>query len=357
MPDVPLKGRGASSRVQGRYERTLREPELDAWHSGERDEACSPRTVVHEDPARSVVTYNKSPDIPFDRSINPYRGCEHGCIYCFARPSHAYLDLSPGLDFETVLFAKRHAPALLRQELAKQNYHCAPIALGVNTDAYQPVERRLGITRGVLEVLLESRHPVSIITKSSLIERDIDLLSDLADRRLVSVYVSITSLDEDLTRRLEPRAAGQHRRLKVIRRLAEAGVPVGVLVAPVIPMLTDADMERVLEGAAEAGAGAAGHIMLRLPNELGGLFQTWLQEHYPDRAERVLSRLREMRGGRLNDPRFGERMRGHGEYADMIRRRFDVARRRYGLAEHLPSLDSGQFRPPMPASGQMTLFP
>ena len=341
-----------------------------AWQRETCDDPCASPPVTHQehdgpaaatriflDRARHVITYNRSPDIPFDRSINPYRGCEHGCSYCFARPSHAYLDLSPGLDFETCIGWKPDAAAVLETELAKRSYQCATIALGVNTDAYQPLERKLGITRALLEVLVACRHPVSIITKSSLIERDLDLLADLARDRLVSVMLSITSLDDGLSRRMEPRAARPARRLSAMAALAQAGVPVGVLFAPLIPALNDHEMEAVLSAAREAGADRAAFILLRLPHELKTLFEDWLQRAYPDRARHVLSLLAQMRGGRLNDPRFGHRMRGEGPFADLYRQRFRRACESLGFdGESRHSLDTGHFRPPGRRSAQLDLF-
>lgn len=350
------KGRGAISNPPVRFESRHREPAHDGWGTPTRDDEAPRPTELIPDATRSVITSNRSPDVGFDRSINPYRGCEHGCVYCFARPSHAYLGLSPGLDFETRLLYKPEAPALLRRELAAPGYRCAPLALGVNTDAYQPVERRLGLTRAILEVLSESRHPVSIITKSALIERDLDLIAPMAARGLASAAVSITTLDHGLARRMEPRATAPRRRLETVRRLAAAGVPVTVMVAPLIPFINDHELEAILDAASEAGAAAAGYVLLRLPHELGGLFREWLATHYPDRAERVMGRMRDLRGGRDNDPRFGTRMRGEGPYAALLQARFQAARRRAGLQGGVPELDSGRFRPPREDAGQLALF-
>ena len=310
--------------------------------------------------ARSILSHNDSPDVGFDRSINPYRGCEHGCIYCYARPSHAYLELSPGLDFETKLFAKTNAAVLLRETLAKPGYVPKPIALGANTDCYQPIERRYKITRQILEVLAECGHPVTMVTKSALVERDIDLLAPMAQKNLVQVFVSIGTLDRELARKLEPRAASPQRRLDVLRNLIRNGIPCGVMVAALIPALNDKTMEHVLEAAAQAGAAEAAYVIMRLPNELKDLFKEWLAEHYPQRAEHVISIVHQMRGGKDNDPRFGTRMTGTGNYAELMEKRFEIACRKYGLNGHgaprrRAELDCSRFRAPSLA-GQMTLF-
>jgi DNA repair photolyase len=325
----PRKGRGAVSNPTPRFAEHDRASLDDGW--GIQPEPAILRTSLHLDSARSILSRNDSPDVPFDRSLNPYRGCEHGCIYCYARPSHAYLGLSPGLDFETEIFYKPEAPGLLRAELARPGYLPAPVALGSNTDAYQPSERHLRIARGLLAVLHETRHPVVAVTKSDMVLRDLDLLADLARQRLAAVLVSITTLDAGLARRLEPRAATPRRRLAAIEGLVAAGVPCGVLVSPVIPGLTDQEIEAILTAATQAGASQANHIILRLPLELAGLFQDWLSAHYPDRAGKILSLLRQCRDGRLNDPRFGARMRGSGPIADLIAQRFALAARRLGL--------------------------
>jgi len=353
------KGRGAASNRSGRYEAWTREDVDDGWSGdggGTDDEGpvAKLRTTLTPDASRKVISWNQSPDVPFDRSINPYRGCEHGCVYCYARPTHAWLGLSPGLDFESRLYYKPDAAERLREELAARGYRPAAIALGANTDAYQPCERRLRITRGVLEVLSECAHPVTVVTKSALVERDLDLLAPMAARRLASVAVSVTTLDPALARRLEPRAAAPARRLETIRRLAGAGVPVRVLVAPLIPALTDAELERILERAGEAGARAASYIVLRLPLEIRDLFEEWLAEHYPEKAARVMGRVRDLRGGRAYESGFGTRMRGTGELAALIARRFEVATRRLGYADPEP-LDAGRFRPPS-RTGQLDLF-
>ena len=308
------------------------------------------------DASRSVLVRNASPDIPFEQSINPYRGCEHGCIYCYARPSHAYLGLSPGLDFETKIYAKLDAAALLERELARPGYRCQPIALGTNTDVYQPQERRLGITRAILEVLAQCRHPVTIVTKSAAVLRDLDLLAPMATDGLASVAVSVTTLDAGLARTLEPRAAAPHRRLETLRALCKAGVPARVMVAPIIPGLNDHELEAVLEAAAAAGADQASYVLLRLPHELKELFGAWLEAHAPLRAEHVLSLIRQCRGGRLNDPNFGSRMRGQGAYAELIGRRFALARRRLGLERPRPPLRTDLFEAPGAGRKQLRLL-
>jgi len=354
------KLRGALSQIQGRFDSAERSPFDDGWTSEERTDAPVPTTVT-EERARSIIARNDSPDIPFEQSINPYRGCEHGCIYCYSRPSHAYLELSPGLDFETRLFAKTNAAELLKEELSRPGYRPKPIAFGTNTDCYQPIERRYKIMRQVLEVLAACEHPLTIVTKSALIERDIDLLAPMARKNLVKAFVSITTLDRSLARKLEPRAASPQRRLDALRALAAAGIPCGVMVAPVIPALTDKSMEEVLEAAAQAGASMAGWILLRLPNEVRPLFKEWLAAHYPQRADHVISIVRQSRGGRENDPNFGSRMTGSGNFAELIAQRFELACRRFGLNRednHMASrggLDCSGFRPPN-IGGQLGLF-
>ncbi|MEP7182056.1 MAG: PA0069 family radical SAM protein [Betaproteobacteria bacterium] len=373
-PAAPRKGRGATFNPENRFRREQREPVDDGWASrpadpagtadADDDDAPPPlATTVRIQPVRTIISRNDSPDIPFSQSINPYQGCEHGCIYCYARPSHAYLDLSPGLDFETKLFAKPNAAALLRTELAKPGYVCEPIALGANTDPYQPIEREWRITRQVIEVLAECDHPLTITTKGALIERDVDLLAPMAAKGLVRVFVSIAMLDKALARQLDPRAAAPHRRLEIVRTLAAAGIPVGVNVAPVIPQLTDRELEAILEAAAAAGARHAGWTMLRLPREVAPLFRAWLDAHYPLRAAHVMSLVRQIRGGRDNEARFGVRMGGQGEFADLIRKRFALACNRLGLnAERDLPLDTTRFRAPAqragstPASPQLDLF-
>ena len=347
------RGRGATLSPANRYARLQRDAFEDGWNDSE--EAPPPlQTVVAQDRSRRVITYNSSPDVGFDRSINPYRGCEHGCVYCFARPSHAWLDLSPGLDFESRLFYKYDAPRLLRDELSAPGYRCAPIAVGINTDAYQPVERRFGLTRQVLEVLVDTGHPFLIVTKSALIERDIDLIADAARKGQAAVSVTITTLDRALARRMEPRAAAPQRRLATIKALAEAGVPVTVMVAPVIPALTDSELEAILNQARSAGARHASYALLRLPYEIGDMFTDWLESHYPSKASHVLSRIRDTRAGALYDGTFHRRMTGCGAYARLIRDRFDLAARRLGFTDGA-HLDSSRFRPPR-ANGQLDLF-
>src|SRR6266550_9187417 len=351
--------RGARSFVQGRFETLAREPFDDGWTPEERDERPL-ETTVTEERARSIISHNDSPDVGFSQSINPYRGCEHGCIYCYARPSHAYLELSPGLDFETKLFAKTNAAELLRAELSKPGYAPSPIAIGANTDCYQPIERKFRITRQIVEILAECEHPFTLVTKSALVERDLDLLAPMAKKNLVKVFVSIASLDRTLARKLEPRAASPQRRMDVLRNLAQAGVPCGVMVAALIPGLNDKTLEEVLEAASAAGAAEAAYVIMRLPNELKELFKEWLAAHYPERAAHVISIVRQMRGGRDNDPRFGSRMTGTGAFAELIEKRFEIACRRFGLNGHgagrkPPSLDCSRFRPPS-AAGQMPLF-
>ncbi|MDH5286246.1 MAG: PA0069 family radical SAM protein [Betaproteobacteria bacterium] len=358
-PELPTRrierGRGATFDPANRFRRDTREASDDGWTRD--DEPAPPRaTTVTIQPARTIVARNDSPDIPFDRSINPYQGCEHGCVYCYARPSHAYLDLSPGLDFETRLFAKPNAAALLREELARPGYACAPMALGTNTDPYQPIEREWRITRSVLEVLAECEHPFTIVTKSALVERDLDIIAPMAAKGMARVCLSVTTLDKSLARTLEPRAAAPHRRLQAIATLAAAGVPTGVMVAPVIPQLNDRDLEAILEAAGQAGARFAGWIMLRLPREVAPLFRDWLEVHRPLRAAHVMSLMRQLHGGRDYDATFGTRQRGRGAFAELIAKRFDLACRRLGLDEDLPALDSSRFRPPHRTSAQLELF-
>jgi DNA repair photolyase len=358
-PHRPQKGRGAVSNRSGRYEAYQHVATFDGWEQGapEVDEG-RPQTSVTRDSSRRVIARNQSPDVPFDRSINPYRGCEHGCIYCFARPTHAWLGLSPGLDFETRLFAKPDAADLLRAELARPRYRPATLALGTATDPYQPVERRLEITRSLLAVLKETRHPVAIVTKSPLVTRDLDLLVPMAEMGVVRVLVSVTTLDGALARRLEPRAAAPGRRLAAIAALAEAGVPVGVLAAPMIPALNDAELERILEVAAKAGARTAGYVLLRLPLEIKELFEEWLDAHYPDRKAKVLKLVRETRGGQLYESGWGLRMRGRGVYAELLEKRFRAACKRSGLDRGEWALDETRFRHPAvtPDPAQMRLF-
>ena len=345
---VSIKGRGAADNPQGRFETLARSHEPGA------ESPSRPQTVVTLQQARSIIARNDSPDLPFTRSINPYQGCEHGCIYCYARPSHAYLGLSPGLEFETRLFAKENAADLLRRELSLPGYRCELIALGANTDPYQPIEREHRITRSILEVLWEFRNPVGIVTKGSLIERDLDLLEPMAREGLAQVFVSIGSLDGEIARTLEPRAAAPYRRVETVRRLSERGVPCGTLVAPVIPFLNDKDMEAVLEAVSEAGARMAGYTLLRLPWEVKDLFKDWLERHYPLKAKHVMARIRDMRGGRDNDPRFGSRMKGEGQFAELLAKRFEIACKRLGLnAGGRKRLDTTKFRRPDPSQGKL----
>ena len=354
MRDV-RKGRGAASNRSGRYERHERDVFDDGWDTIDEVPA-SLRTEVRRDASRTVITRNSSPDLGFDRSINVYRGCEHGCVYCYARPTHAFLGLSPGQDFESRIFAKHDAPAQLERELARPGYECRMIAMGTNTDPYQPTERRLALTRGVLEVLDRYEHPVGIVTKSALVTRDADILSRMARRRLATVALSVTTLDRDLARTMEPRASTPARRLEAIKALSEAGVPAGVMVAPIVPGLTDHEMESILEAACEAGAGRAGYVLLRLPQEVRELFLEWLSVHAPNRAKRVIALLKGMRAGRLNDPDFGSRMTGAGPYADLLAARFAAATKRLGLTRRGPELDTGRFRPPSRNPTQLELF-
>ena len=359
---APRKGRGAGINPEGRFEQIAREAFDDGWGQPPVAETAglslpALETHVTVEYAKSIISRNDSPDIPFTQSINPYRGCEHGCIYCYSRPSHAYLNLSPGVDFETRLFAKVNAAELLRRELARPGYQCEVISLGANTDPYQPLEREYKITRGILEVLAACGHPVGIVTKSAMIERDIDILAPMARKNLVSVFISLNNLDHDLARRLEPRCPAPARRLEAMRRLSAAGIPVGVLVAPVIPFLTDHQIAPVLEAAYRAGARSAGYVLMRLPWEVKDLFRNWLETHYPLKAKHVMSRVREMRGGRDNDPDFGSRMRGSGEFAELLCRRFEIVceRRGYNSGQRNRSLDTTRFRRPL-LDGQLALF-
>lgn len=349
-----IKGRAAVSNPQSRFDAWRRCAEGEPW-SGEEDDAFSPATRVIEEPPASAITRNASPDIPFDRSLNPYQGCEHGCIYCYARPAHAYRGLSPGLDFEIQIYARVGIEARLRAELARPGYRPAPICLGAHTDPWQPIERKLNLTRRLLEVLVACRHPLTLVTKSALVERDLDLLADLARDGLVHAAISLTTLDADLARRMEPRAASPRRRLATLRRLADAGIPCSVLFAPVIPRLNDHELEQVLQAAAEAGARAGGYVLLRLPHEVKPLFEEWLAMHYPLRTRHVMSLMRQMHAGRAYDAAFFARQRGTGIYAELLARRFELACKRAGLAAELPPLRTDLFRPPAPA-GQLALF-
>lgn len=355
LPDQPRKGRGAISNRSSRFDTLSRTADDDGWRREAEEPAPLPTRLISDTP-RSVITRNESPDIPFDRSINPYRGCEHGCAYCFARPSHAWLGLSPGLDFETVIVHKANAAAVLERQLRAPGYVPAPIAIGSVTDAYQPVERHLGLTRAILDVLEAFRHPLTIVTKSALVLRDRDVLARMAGHGLAQVSVSVTTLDRDLARRLEPRAATPSRRLDVIGQLASAGVPVTVLVSPLIPGLTDHELESILGAAAEAGARSAATMVLRLPGEVADLFAEWLTVHAPGSAARVLNRIRDCRAGELDDRSFGRRMRGSGAHADLIAARYRRACSRLGLATRWAPLTTALFRPPPAPGDQLSLF-
>jgi DNA repair photolyase len=357
----PPRGRGATINPKPRFEQREASAFDDGWETltAEFGELPPLRTTLTRDASRSVISWNQSPDIGFDRAVNPYRGCEHGCVYCYARPSHAYLGYSPGLDFETKLLFKPDVAALLEKELRKPGYVAKPLALGSNTDPYQPIERTLKLTREVLEVMDRFSHPVTIVTKSAGVLRDLDILQELAGRNLVRVYLSVTTLDATLARRMEPRAATPLRRLQAISELSRAGIPTGVLAAPMIPALNDAEMERILEASSNAGARQAGYVLLRLPHELKQIFEDWLVTHYPDRARHVLELVRETRAGGLNDARFGKRFTGTGVYADLLARRFGRAARQFNL-EDRQDLDCSQFRAPAATPGfaesQMSLF-
>ena len=348
------RGRSTLSNVSGRYEPIARIAFDDGWQSLE---ALPPfATTVSVDTTRRIITRNESPDISFDRSINPYRGCEHGCVYCFARPTHAYLGLSPGLDFESKLFVKPDAPALLEKELSAPGYVPRTMAIGTNTDPYQPIERKYQVMRGILEVLERAGHPVGIVTKSALILRDLDILARMAERNLAKVAISVTTLDAKLARTMEPRAATPSRRLEALRQLSAAGVPTSVMVAPVIPAINDADIERILDAASIAGVKGAGYVMLRLPLEVRDLFVEWLRANYPDREKHVMTLVREMRGGKDYDSTYGQRMTGAGPYAWMIGRRFENACAKLGLNKHKRPLSTEHFRPPHPRAEQLSLF-
>ncbi len=349
-----LHGRGALSNASGRYERESRVLVDDGWEDGEEPDSL--KTEILRDSSRTIITRNKSPDISFDRSINPYKGCEHGCIYCFARPTHAYLGLSPGADFESKIFAKPNAAELLRKELSAPGYVPRTIAMGTNTDPYQPVEKRMRIMRSILEVLWEFKHPVGIVTKSALILRDLDILAPMAELGLAKVGVSVTTLDRELARSMEPRASTPPRRLEAIRALNAAGVPAAVMFAPVIPALNDDEMESVLEAAAARGAKSAGYVLLRLPLEIKDLFREWLEAAQPGRAKHVMSLIRSMRGGKDYDPQWHLRMRGQGPYAEMIARRFQIATKRLGLNQIRHPLDVGKFQPPPQIGQQLALL-
>lgn len=358
MPIAPQRrrGRAAASNDSGRFERYERMPFDDGWQDGQTAaEEARIVTEVRQERPKSLITYNRSPDLPFDRSINPYRGCEHGCIYCFARPSHAYLGLSPGLDFETRLIARTGAAEVLSQELRRKSYQVATMALGTNTDPYQPIERDLKIVRNCLKVLRDFNHPLAIVTKGTLVERDIDILQDMAAIGLVRVGISLTTLDADLSRRMEPRVPSPKRRLQIIERLSEAGIPVRLMASPMVPGLSDPELEAILTAGQAAGARSASWIMLRLPREVSPLFQDWLAEHYPDRAGQVMARLREMHGGQAYSAEWGKRMRGEGHYAQILSHRFKLAARRLGLDQPQPALRCDLFAPPPRPGDQMAL--
>ncbi len=354
IPPETRKARGAGLNMAGRFERLDRVAVDDGW---ERDEETRPmRTEVAIERPRTIIARNQSPDIPFDRSINPYRGCEHGCIYCFARPTHSFLGLSPGLDFETRLTAKPEAARVLRAELSRRGYRPEVMAMGTNTDPYQPLEKKLGITREILAVLRDFRHPVSILTKGTTIERDADILAAMAADGLASAGLSLTTLDRTLSRAMEPRAAAPERRLLALRRLAEAGIPTRVSIGPVIPGLNDHEIEALLAAARAAGVSGAGYVVLRLPREVAPLFRDWLAEHYPDRAGKVMAQVRDMHGGRDYDPEWGKRMKGEGAFADLIGRRFRGAAKRLGLDTPFPRLRTDLFRVPQTGPEQLSLF-
>jgi DNA repair photolyase len=353
---TPLSGHGAHSNPDSRFSKHTRSPEHAQPDPGALDGRAVRKTELLRETAKSIISHNDSPDIPFDRSVNFVRGCEHGCIYCYARPTHAYLGLSPGLDFETRIIVKENAAELLRKELARPSYTPAPLALGANTDPYQPLEQKLRLTRRILQVLAEFNHPVTITTKGSLVERDIDILTPMAEKNLVRVMLSIATLDPEIARRLEPRAAAPHRRIAAIRRLSEAGIPTGVIVAPIIPALTDQDIERVLQAAREAGATMASYVFLRLPLEVRDLFVEWLEAQYPERARHVMSLVRQSRGGQDNDARFGQRMEGTGVFANLVAQRFRMAARRLGFRESDEPLNCELFCQPGIGPKQMDLF-
>lgn len=355
LPDRARKGRGAVSNKVGRFESNDRIAVDDGWQTEE--ETLPPvRTTLSVDNARKIITRNKSPDVPFDRSINPYRGCEHGCIYCFARPTHAYYGLSPGLDFETKLFYKPDAAARLRAELGNPKYEADVMALGTNTDPYQPIEREQKLTRRILEVLAEYNHPFGIVTKSDLVLRDADIIAPMAEKGMAVVTLSVTTLDRDLARKLEPRAPTPPKRLAAIGSLAALGIPTGVLAAPMIPALNDMELERILEAAAKAGASGAGYVLLRLPLEISDLFREWLESHFPDKAAHVMSMVKQTRGGAMYDSRWGQRAVGSGPYADLLNQRFKLALKRYGLNRRSLDLDISQFERPPQKGDQLSLL-
>lgn len=350
-----IKGRGTTSKPSARYLSTTRHDVDDGWSS--KNEENKPATTVIIEKAKSIIARNKSPDIPFEQSINPYRGCEHGCIYCYARPTHAYFDLSPGIDFETRLFAKPNAVELLEKELAAPSYQCSVIALGTNTDPYQPIEREYKITRRIIALLKKYQHPLTIVTKSNLVERDIDLLAEMAEENLVQVFVSVTTLDNDLMRKMEPRATSPQSRLRTLARLNEANIPTGMMFAPVIPVINDSEMEKILEKAAELGVMNVGYVLVRLPHEIKDLFEEWLNTHYPLKSSHVMNRIMDIRGGKKNDAEFHSRITGKGVYAELIRSRFKKACKQLGLntRENMP-LDTTRFIRPVLHGQQQSLF-
>ncbi|MEH6402300.1 MAG: PA0069 family radical SAM protein [Sneathiella sp.] len=349
------RGRGATINPMGRFDTQDRFLVSDEWESSDHEEERLQTTVTQEH-AKSIITTNKSPDLPFDQSINPYRGCEHGCIYCFARPTHSYFNLSPGLDFETKLFAKPNAAELLTKEIRKKNYICKPIALGTNTDPYQPIEKQRRITRSILKVLAAAKHPFTITTKSDLVLRDLDILAPLAEKKLVAVGISVTSLDHKLSRVMEPRASAPKKRLNTIAALSEAGIPVVAQIAPVIPAINDMELEKIMQTTREYGATSAIYLMVRLPFEVSDLFKAWLAEHFPDRADKVMKLVRSIREGKENDPNFGSRMRGQGPYADMIERRFVLASKKLGFSKRKYNLATHHFKKPIICGDQLDLF-
>ena len=357
-----VKGRGSGSNPGSRFDAFTREalaPEQQDWpcsDSEDSDDTTRPKTVVVQQMARSIISRNQSPDIGFEQSINPYQGCEHGCVYCYARPTHAYLGLSPGLDFETRIFAKTNAAKLLRAELGKPGYKPALIVLGANTDPYQPIERKLGLTRALLEVLAEYQLPIGIITKNALVTRDLDILGGMAAKGLVHVSISLTTLDHALARKLDPRASSPTSRLQAMQTLAQAGIPVAVFASPMIPAINDVELEKILQAAAGAGARYASYVLLRLPLEVRDLFVQWLMQHFPLRAEHVMHRVQEMRGGKDYDAHFATRMKGRGLFAELMAQRFQIALKRYGLQKLQASADVSQFKPPVPRSTQSRLF-
>ncbi|MCG8378919.1 MAG: PA0069 family radical SAM protein [Proteobacteria bacterium] len=355
IKEKKIKGRGSLSSPDGRYLGFSREEVDDGWDSEHEQQKIT--TTVSIEKSKTIIARNQSPDIPFEQSINPYRGCEHGCIYCYARPSHAYFDLSPGIDFETKLFVKTKAAGLLKQELASASYQCSPIALGTNTDPYQPIERQYKITRQIIELLNKHNHPLTIVTKSGLVERDIDLLTPMAEKNLVQVFISITTLDTELMRKMEPRATAPYKRLQTIKCLVDAGIPTGMMFAPVIPVINDYELENILEKSADAGAINAGYVLIRLPYEIKSLFREWLDTHYPLKTSHVMNMIKDIRGGRENDPEFHSRITGKGVFATLIKNRFNKTCKRLGLNSNQNTvLDTSQFIKPVLSGQQISLF-